>query len=210
MQNTRDAHHFILENYRMIVQIGITYLEMTDSSQLIPKRVDIEGLEIVRAEIPLPELNRFFYTAVGGDWYWVDRLEWTYQQWSDWVDRPDLQTWVAYINGTPAGYFELEKLGDDVELAYFGLLSKFIGSGLGGHLLTASIERAWEMGASRVWLHTCKLDHPGALHNYQARGFKVYDQGTYTQELPEGPVGPWPNSGREPSAEAPVVSALRR
>ena len=74
MQNTRDAHHFILENYRMIVQIGITYLEMTDSSQLIPKRVDIEGLEIVRAEIPLPELNRFFYTAVGGDWYWVDRL----------------------------------------------------------------------------------------------------------------------------------------
>jgi hypothetical protein len=27
---------------------------------------------------------------------------------------------------------------------------------------------------SRVWVHTCTLDHPGALANYQARGFAIY------------------------------------
>ena len=194
----------------MIVEIDITYLEMTDPSQLIPKRVDVAGLEIRRAEIPLPELNRFLYTAVGGDWYWVDRLGWTYQQWSDWVARPNMHTWIAYLNGTPVGYVELDKQGDDVELSKFGLLSKFIGSGLGGHMLTESIERAWDMGGSRVWVNTCSLDHPGALHNYQARGFKVYDQSHYTQDMPERPVGPWPNSGRETSEDSPVVTALRR
>lgn len=193
----------------MIVEIGITYLEMMDPSQLVPKRTGIAGLEIRRAEIPLPELNRFLYTAVGGDWYWVDRLEWTYQQWMDWVDRPEMHTWIAYANGTPVGYSELENQGDDIEIAKFGLLAKFIGSGLGAHLLTETIEHAWLMGPSRVWVNTCSLDHPGALHNYQARGFKVYDQGKYTQDMPERPIGPWPNSGRAPNADSPLVSALR-
>ena len=26
----------------------------------------------------------------------------------------------------------------------------------------------------RVWVHTCTLDHPAALANYQARGMKSY------------------------------------
>ena len=61
-----------------------------------------------------------------------------------------------------------------VEVAYFGLLPRFIGQGLGGHLLTAAVERAWQRGAKRVWLHTCDLDHPAALPHYQARGFRPY------------------------------------
>lgn len=193
----------------MIIEIGITYLEMTDPSHLVPRRTDTEGFEMRRAEIPLPELNRFLYTAVGGDWYWVDRLVWSYQQWSEWVDRPALQTWIGYIHGTPIGYAELERQGDDVELAYFGLMSRFIGSGLGAHLLTESIEKAWAMGPSRVWVHTCTLDHPRALHNYQARGFRIYRQDTYTQDMPPRPIGPWPDSGRTLSPDAPVASALR-
>ena len=30
------------------------------------------------------------------------------------------------------------------------------------------------MQPRRVWVHTCDLDHPNALVNYQARGFSVY------------------------------------
>src|SRR4030095_14361795 len=54
----------------------------------------------------------------------------------------------------------------------FGLLPEFIGRGLGGPLLTSAIEEAWRTSpsASRVWVHTCNLDHPSALGNYQARG----------------------------------------
>jgi hypothetical protein len=30
------------------------------------------------------------------------------------------------------------------------------------------------MAPTRVWVHTCTLDHPAALANYQARGMKIY------------------------------------
>jgi GNAT superfamily N-acetyltransferase len=174
----------------------ITYhLEMTDPADLLPSRRSGVDLEIRQVKIPCPQFNRFFYTAVGGDWFWIDRLKWTFDQWLAYVDRPVLQTWAAYVDGTPAGYFELEKQpGAQVEIAYFGLLPPFVGQGLGGRLLTAAVESAWEMKASRVWLHTCSLDHPGALANYRARGFRIFKEVISYQKLPEHPPGPWAGS----------------
>jgi GNAT superfamily N-acetyltransferase len=79
------------------------------------------------------------------------------------------------MNGSPAGYFELARGDDDeVQIAYFGLTPPFIGRGLGGVLLTQAIREAWHWDATRVWVHTCNLDHPGALANYQARGMRIY------------------------------------
>jgi hypothetical protein len=50
-----------------------------------------------------------------------------------WLDRPEVETWVAC--GSPAGYFGAERQdGGDVEIAYFGLLPQYIGQGIGGHL----------------------------------------------------------------------------
>ena len=148
----------------MAREIAIYYLEMTDPGQLTPGRVAGDALELKQAEVPSPELNRYLYTAVGGDWYWVDRLGWTYQEWLTWLSRPKIETWVAYERGTPAGYFELDGTKDgEVEIAQIGLLPQFIGGGLGGRLLTMATECAWGIGGSRVWLHTCSLDHPNAL-----------------------------------------------
>ena len=48
------------------------------------------------------------------------------------------------------------------------------GAGLGKHLLSYGVARAWEMDAKRVWLHTCNLDGPHALANYQKRGFRIF------------------------------------
>jgi GNAT superfamily N-acetyltransferase len=171
------------------------HLEMTDPGALRSKQANVDGLELKRVRQPCPEFNRFFYTAVGGDWYWIDKLGWTYEQWRRWADRPELETWVAYVHGTPAGYFELEaQPGGNVEIAYFGLMPRFIGRGLGGWLLTAAIERAWKMGPARVWVHTCSFDHPGALANYQARGMKLFKEETQEEELPDQTPGPWPGA----------------
>jgi len=94
-------------------------------------------LVIAQARIPSPELNRYLYTAVGGDWFWLDRLGWTYDDWYRYLNREEQQTWVGYADGTPAGYFELEKQdAGNVEIAYFGLMSNFMGKGYGGHLLS--------------------------------------------------------------------------
>jgi GNAT superfamily N-acetyltransferase len=176
-------------------QIVTYYLEMTHPTQLVPARKPHPAFSLVQVEIPCPPLNRFLYTTVGGDWYWLDRLGWPYAQWQRYLEQEEVETWMAAVSGTPAGYFELERqAGGNVEIAYFGLLPQFIGQGLGGALLTATVERAWAIGAQRVWVHTCSLDHPNALPGYQARGFRVFHSVQTAQDLPERPPGPWPGA----------------
>jgi hypothetical protein len=51
-------------------------------------------------------------------------------------------------------------------------------------LLTQAVLEAWRTAPSRVWLHTCSLDHPAALRNYQARGFEVYREESYDARIP--------------------------
>lgn len=151
------------------------YVEMNHPDELRPARESALVLELRQVEIPSPAYNRFLYATVGQAWAWIDRLAWSEEEWLHYLNRADLQTWVAYVQGTPAGYFELERQADaNVEIVYFGLMPQFIGQGIGGQLLTLAVERAWQMSATRVWLHTCSKDHPHALANYEARGFKLY------------------------------------
>ena len=123
--------------------------------------------------VPVPAFLTFLYVATGDDWDWTDRLRWTYQQWRDRQADPGVEFWVAYDGGAPAGYFELARHDDGgtVELVYFGLLPHAVGKGQGGALLTAAVDRMWEMGARRVYVNTCSLDHPRALETYKKRGF---------------------------------------
>jgi GNAT superfamily N-acetyltransferase len=166
-------------------------LEMCSPGDLRPVRTSLPGLRIERMQISLPEFNKFLHTVVGSDYRWGGRSDWGKDEWTAYASQDNLQTWVAYVDGTPAGYCEMEKsAGGEVEIKSFGLLPAFIGQGLGGHLLTVAVERAWAptgadgdiadedvgsgMGATRVWLHTCTHDHPHALQNYVARGFRVF------------------------------------
>jgi GNAT superfamily N-acetyltransferase len=177
-------------------EITTWHLELTGPQDFRPSRPRPE-LRIERAEIPCPEVNRFFYTAVGGDLFWIDRLSWSYAEWMAWLDRPEVETWIGAVAGTPAGYFELERQAGEVcEIAYFGLLPRFVGQGLGGALLSAAVEQGWAGGARRVWLHTCSLDHASALPAYQARGFRIFATETAVRDVPETPVGPWPGAAR--------------
>ena len=149
------------------------HLQMLSPEELIPKTL-LPETQLVRLELPFPALNRFFYQEVGKLWQWTDRLNWSEEEWRKWVERENVQTWMLLLRGTPAGYFELDDQDGNVEVAYFGLLPQFLGKGLGGGFLTAAVEKAWEMGAVSVWVHTCSFDHPNALKNYQDRGFQIY------------------------------------
>lgn len=174
------------------VQATIWYLEMRHPSELRPKLLHDPNVQVVQARIPSPELSRFLYTSVGGEWYWCDRLVWTYDQWMSYLNRPAVQTWIAYVAGTPAGYIELEAQRDrSVKITYFGLMRQFFGNGLGGHLLTRGLQQAWAMNATRVWVHTCTLDSPHALNNYQARGLQIYKTERFPFDISRPPPGPW-------------------
>ncbi len=161
------------------------YLEQTAPADLSPAAAPAPaaGVRIVRAEVPSPAFNRFLYAAVGADVSWTDRLGWPAERWRGYLDRPGMETWVAYERGTPAGFIELDPGSrTEVEIAYFGLLPDFRGRRIGGHLLSEGTARAWDLAARwpgraatrRVWVHTCSLDGPHAMANYRRRGFRLY------------------------------------
>jgi ribosomal protein S18 acetylase RimI-like enzyme len=182
----------------MRTRIVTHHLEMTGADQLRPARPARAVHVWQRAAVPSPELSHFLYRAVGGDWYWYTRLDWTRERWRAHVERDALETWIGAVDGTPAGYAELEAQAEGaVEIVYFGLLPSFIGRGLGGALLTDAVRRAWAMGATRVWLHTCNLDHPHALAHYQARGFRVFKVEEHEEDLPERSPGYWDGVGNK-------------
>ena len=88
---------------------------------------------------------------------------------------------VLYIEGTPAGYVELDnRVPDEVEIAYFGLLPQFIGCKLGPWFLYWAVREAQSQNPDRIWVNTCTLDHPAALALYQRTGFVIYEQQNLT------------------------------
>ena len=153
-----------------------TYLEMRSADQLQPKNSDSRFRVRERTERDW-RFNRDLYFRVGEQWDWVDKRAWTDDQWRGYATAPELRTFAGYYDHVLAGYYELRRDKEGgIEIAYFGLLPEWIGRGLGGALLTSSIEGAWRMEPkpSRVWVHTCNRDHPQALANYQARGMVIY------------------------------------
>lgn len=160
--------------------VTTTYLEMHSPDELRPKDVADERFRIGEATVKQWQVNRFFYLTVGEAWQWIDKRDWTDQQWQAYAEAERLRTFVAYFDASPAGYYELDRHDDgSIEIAYLGLMPAFFGRGLGGALLTSALENAWKMQPPRVWVHTCTLDHPAALANYKERGMKVYREETH-------------------------------
>jgi ribosomal protein S18 acetylase RimI-like enzyme len=122
------------------------------------------------------QLNKFFYKNIGKKHQWIDRLIWTEAQWINYVSNKNVKTYVFKFKNDLAGFFELIFHGEkkEVEIAYFGLLEEFQNKRLGSYLLYQAIQKSFNRGINRVWLHTCSLDHKNALNNYIARGMKIF------------------------------------
>ncbi|MFT5881834.1 MAG: GNAT superfamily N-acetyltransferase [Crocinitomicaceae bacterium] len=155
--------------------VTVFHLEMNERDAFRPSRVR-PGFDVVIVDPPDSELNCRFYRAVGAQWEWNDRLDWSEDSWLSYVTRNEIRTYVGQLDGIDVGYFELEaQEGGNMEIVYFGLLPEYIGQGLGGVLLSAAIARAWEFSSTkRICVHTCTHDHKQALDNYRLRGFEVF------------------------------------
>jgi ribosomal protein S18 acetylase RimI-like enzyme len=122
------------------------------------------------------QLNKFFYKSIGKNCQWVDRLVWSDINWTDYISNKKLSTYILKDENEIAGYFELifnQELRE-AEIAYFGILEEYFGKKLGSYLLSEAIKYSFSIGALRVWLHTCSLDHKNALNNYLSRGMKIF------------------------------------
>jgi GNAT superfamily N-acetyltransferase len=162
------------------VRVVRTYLEMTSPDQLRAAPADPPAPRVERLQHCTVDLFRFLYREVGRAYHWTDRLSWSDSEIRGYLSTPGVSVWLMSWEESPAGYFELRDHGDSsVEIAYFGLLPDYVGRGWGKYLLTRAVQAAWALGASKVWLHTCTLDHPAALPNYLKRGFRSVREEVY-------------------------------
>ena len=173
-----------------LVTVKRTYLEMRQPPTFLPITLP-PGVTLNLVNPCNASFYRYLYTEVGKDYHWFDRLIWSPPQTQHHLNQPEISIWVLTVGGNPAGFFELKQYPDPldpaVEIVYLGLLPEFIGQGLGKSLLTLAIEQAWKLQplqplqTQRVWLHTCSLDHPHALANYQHRGFQIIKEDYFEQ-----------------------------
>jgi GNAT superfamily N-acetyltransferase len=167
-----------------LTEVIRTYLEMISPEQLRPVPPPDPAPRIERVgECPV-SFFRYLYAEVGRAFHWTDRLGWSGQVIREYLASPDVSLWLMTWEAAPAGYFELKRHEDSsVEVAYFGLLPEYIGRGWGKYLLAQAVNSAWSLKPSRVWLHTCTLDHPAALPNYLQRGFRPFREERYLVEV---------------------------
>lgn len=173
---------------RSLTPVTITCLELADERRLRPPEYP-PRLEFALELAEDPSLNRWFYERIGSDFAWTDRLEWSEERWRTWARR--VETWIATVDREHAGYFELERRGGAVQIAYFGLLAAYRGLGIGGHVLTGALRRGLQLGCP-VRVHTNTLDGAHALDNYRARGMRIVGRRTERRLLPATPAGVLP------------------
>lgn len=161
-----------------------TFLEMRASSAIVPFAFPAAGAEVRRLDVVPGSLYRYLYREVGRPWHWLDRWDWSDARVAEHLASGGIEIWLLTVDGTPAGYFELHRTAREVEVCYFGLLPEFIGNRLGPALLTVAAQQAWSTEPERVWLHTCSLDHPAAIRNYQRVGFVSYREEPYDAKIP--------------------------
>jgi len=165
------------------MRVTRTYLQLSAPGQFRAAFGVFPDLRVEHVPHPSPALYRQCYRTVGAEHGWRDRWDWSDEEIRVHLADPGITFHVATRAGAPLGYYELRRVTDDdsVEIAYFGLVPEALGRGLGKHLLSCAVRDAWALRPppTRVWLHTCTLDHPHALPNYAARGFVPYKTEQY-------------------------------
>jgi GNAT superfamily N-acetyltransferase len=175
--------HTEAEGRMEFVEVTVYYLEMLAPSQgSVP--TPREGLSVLHVRSPAVPQYRSLYDAVGKDYHWLGRRRMSDEALAAVIGDPRNELHVLHVDGTPAGFAELDRrLPDEIELVQFGLVPAFIGRGLGRWFLRWTIGQAWSYTPKRFWLHTCSLDHPAALPNYLKAGFVLFRQEAIRREL---------------------------
>ena len=154
------------------IEVTVTFLEMHVPPAYTPPAPYNRQVALLKTkDIPL-HFYRYLMDRVGRKWHWVNVLRLDDDELSAGIHREDRDIRVLYLDGAPAGFFDIKPhLPDEVELAYFGMMEHATGLGLGRWFLGSAIAAAWSYGPKRVTVQTCTLDHPAALPLYQKLGF---------------------------------------
>jgi GNAT superfamily N-acetyltransferase len=151
----------------------VTYLEMPSPPPSSPVEVQ-EGWSLQ----PLNQDRdryRILYRRIGEPWLWFSRVVMSDTELADILDDPKVEAYVLNDGQEDIGLLELDFRSEgEVELAFLGLVPGVIGKGAGRFMMNEAIRRAFSRPINRFFVHTCSLDHPGALSFYMRSGFRPY------------------------------------
>jgi GNAT superfamily N-acetyltransferase len=175
----------------------VTFLEMTAPPPRRPER-ETAGLSLQRLRGVDAGRYRAVYRTIGERWIWFSRLGLADDALGAILDDPRIEARVLVTPSGDAGLMEIDRrVEGEAELVYFGLFEPMIGSGAGRWMMNRAIEIAFSQPIGRFWLHTCTLDHPGAIAFYRRSGFSPYRLAVEVTDDPRalGLVAPdvWPD-----------------
>lgn len=168
------------------IETTVTFLEMTQPPRRkLPPPGNLH-LALMQAVRPSLHYYRYLYETIGAGYHWIDRKHLDDDALSAKIHSDTVEILVAYLDGNPAGFYELDYTNpDEIWLIYLGIMPDHLGRGIGKWLLSVAINAAWSKGPKRVRVETCTLDHPRALQLYQKQGFEPYAQQHKIMELPD-------------------------
>ncbi len=188
----------------------VTSLEML--SPPAPSGPARSALRLERWPAPVDRTRyRALFREIGQPWLWRGRLIQDDTALAEILDAASTEVHVATRrDGVAVGLLELDfSEPATCELAYFGLVPGMTGNGHGSWLMAHALKLAWSggdrktnrHGITRVWVHTCDLDHPAALGFYQRQGFTPHARYVEIYDDPRA-VGIYP---RDTVARVPLL-----
>jgi GNAT superfamily N-acetyltransferase len=179
-----------------------TSLEMLEPPALRPSP-SVPG--VVIRPVSRPEAGWYcdLFRRIGAPWLWQSRLRLAPAALEAIIRSPDVAIWSVVADGRDEGLLELDfRQPGACELAFFGLTVPLTGRGIGRALMNQALSETWRRPIRRMWLHTCTLDHPGALAFYIRSGFRPFQ---LQLEIADDPR----LDGTLPADAAPSVPIIR-
>ncbi len=155
------------------IAVDVTFLRMDRAPKgrgpALPAGLEVERL-FPRCSVAH---YRQLYTAVGNDYVWWLRRTLTDGELDSILQDRAISISVLRDAEGELGFYELDRrTWPVINLAYFGLVGRTIGLGVGMPFLHHAIAAAWSEGCSALTVNTCTADHPRALPNYIKAGFR--------------------------------------
>ena len=149
----------------------VTSLEMRARPRAAP--LPASPLRLVRWPQPKPDAYRALLRRIGTPWLWFSRLVLDDNALTAIVHDPAVEIFaVADRAGIEVGLLELDfRVAGECEIGFFGFVPELAAQGHGRWLMAQALAIGWRPGVARMWVHTCTLDHPGALRFYRKAGF---------------------------------------
>ena len=158
----------------------VTSLEMRERPK--PRPLPASPLRLVAWRDSAPDAYRTLFRRVGAPWLWFSRLMLDDAALTAIIRDPRVDLYaVGDRSGVEIGMLELDfRTKGECEIAFFGLVPELTGKGHGDWLMAQALAIGWRKDVQRMWVHTCTLDHPGALGFYRRNGFTPFARAVET------------------------------